>query len=182
MRNPNSTVGRAKPYHHHPPLQSLAPSACGTVRSVARLTRLAPGRETSRAEAAELATFAGLRDAAPEFTAAAAEDAFAEFLCPSVQRFSSAGELLEGLGCARRSPHPSSLSLSRGGCVSWAHRRALQHVNHASGPGCGCSTDRLKAELQRINLKCGGTPIERAERLWSTKVRPDRPTADLARC
>ena len=59
-------------------------------------------RVESRAEAAELATFAGLRDAALEFTAAAAaaaaDDAFSDFLCPCVQRFSSADELLEGLG------------------------------------------------------------------------------------
>jgi len=29
--------------------------------------------------------------------------------------------------------------------------------------------DKLKAELQRMGLKCGGTPMQRAERLFATK-------------
>eukprot|EP00320_Phaeocystis_rex_P021345 CAMPEP_0119063636 /NCGR_PEP_ID=MMETSP1178-20130426/6925_1 /TAXON_ID=33656 /ORGANISM="unid sp, Strain CCMP2000" /LENGTH=136 /DNA_ID=CAMNT_0007045009 /DNA_START=61 /DNA_END=468 /DNA_ORIENTATION=+ len=29
--------------------------------------------------------------------------------------------------------------------------------------------DALKAELARLGLKCGGTPLQRAERLWQTK-------------
>jgi hypothetical protein len=90
------------------------------------------------AEAAELAAFAGLRDAPLQF-ACASTDPFEHFLCPMVQRFSSAGELLDGLGA-----------------------------------------DALKAELQRVNLKCGGTPTQRAERLWSTKGVVDAVELDPA--
>jgi len=32
--------------------------------------------------------------------------------------------------------------------------------------------DRIKAELERLRLKCGGRPLERARRLWMTKDIP----------
>ena len=33
----------------------------------------------------------------------------------------------------------------------------------------GCGAEAIKGELMRLGLKCGGTPEQRAERLWSTK-------------
>eukprot|EP01050_Picozoa_sp_SAG11_P019480 SAG11_NODE_3109_length_2681_cov_3.164214_3_plen_160_part_00 len=35
-----------------------------------------------------------------------------------------------------------------------------------------CGAERIKAELQRLGLKCGGTPMMRAERLWLTRDTP----------
>ena len=45
------------------------------------------------------------------------------------------------------------------------------------------SADQLKVELARLGLKCGGTPDDRAKRLWSTKgkSREDWPSKILAK-
>ena len=36
----------------------------------------------------------------------------------------------------------------------------------------GVSADELKAELAKLGMKCGGTPLDRAKRLWMTKDTP----------
>jgi hypothetical protein len=44
-----------------------------------------------------------------------------------------------------------------------------QHYKGAGALLKGCGAEAIKSELERMQLKCGGTPEQRAERLFSTK-------------
>eukprot|EP01050_Picozoa_sp_SAG11_P031077 SAG11_NODE_9483_length_907_cov_1.529703_1_plen_163_part_00 len=49
---------------------------------------------------------------------------------------------------------------------------SLQAFASAAAMLNSCGAEQIKAELQRLGLKCGGTPTMRAERLWLTKHTP----------
>jgi hypothetical protein len=57
-------------------------------------------------------------------------------------------------------PKPAAVAA---GPLEWAH------CKDAAALLASCGADAIKAELARMGLKCGGTPEQRAERLWLTK-------------
>jgi splicing factor 3A subunit 3 len=48
----------------------------------------------------------------------------------------------------------------------------LKQYNDMQALVDGVSADELKAELAKLGMKCGGTPLDRAKRLWMTKDTP----------
>ncbi|PSC72465.1 SDE2-like protein [Micractinium conductrix] len=90
--------------------------------------------------------------AAPEQAAAAAEPAAADTASPSEQQQAQQAE------AAAPAPAQEPIDLS-------AYGSAAELAAAAGG-------DRLKDELQRLGLKAGGTPAQRAERLWLLRDTP----------
>lgn len=98
---------------------------------------------------------AGAQEAAVDSTSAGAPDAPAE----SVAKHPT-------LSAAVLSP-PSAAAAARpaeqAGPLEWMHCKNADDMLQE------CGAEAVKLELARLGLKCGGTPVQRAERLWLTK-------------
>jgi len=121
--------------------------------------------------------------AAPASSASAIAEAIAESFCAATERATEGGVQERVQSRTRREKTGSSENVAPAAAVACIGPAELKGFKDAAALEAKVSAEVLKQSLQKLGLKCGGTPMDRALRLFQLKLTAleDLPKKDFAK-